>query len=77
MVRHYRVDATHSNVSATWAELGGGDWPDTAGWRRLRAADRLEELEAERSVSVGPDGRVALEFELPMPAISLVELASS
>jgi xylan 1,4-beta-xylosidase len=71
--RHFRVDAVHSNVSATWAHLGGGDWPDASGWQALRQADRLEELDPPRS-EVVREGRVAVEFELPMPSISLVEL---
>jgi xylan 1,4-beta-xylosidase len=72
-VRHHRVDADHSNVSATWANAGNGDWPDATSWSRLRAADRLEELGPARSEVVA-DGRVTLEFELPMPSISLVEV---
>ena len=72
-VSHLRVDLTHSNISATWAQQGGGDWPDAAGWEALRQADRLEPLEPPRSVVVR-GGRVALEFELPMPSISLVEV---
>ncbi len=74
-VRHFRVDATHSNVSATWAGLGGGEWPDEAGWRKLRDADRLDELEPPQWFVVGPGGRISLEFELPMPAISLLEVS--
>jgi xylan 1,4-beta-xylosidase len=73
-VSHHRVDAGHSNVAKTWADLGKGDWPDPAGWESLRQADRLEELEPIRSEVVG-HGRVALEFGLPMPAISLIEVA--
>jgi xylan 1,4-beta-xylosidase len=72
-VRHRRVDAGHSNVSATWARLGDGDWPDEAGWQALRAADKLEELEPARTVDVD-HGRLELEFELPMPAVSLIEI---
>jgi xylan 1,4-beta-xylosidase len=74
-IRHFRVDASHSNVSATWAELGGGDWPDQAGWRALREADRLAELEPARTIGVSGSGRLALDFELPMPAISLIEVS--
>jgi xylan 1,4-beta-xylosidase len=70
-VHHRRIDATHSNVAAQW---DGGDWPDDAGWDRLREADRLDDLEPERTVQVGADGRLALEFGLPMPAVSLLEL---
>ncbi len=72
-LRHYRVDARHSNIAATWVRLGRPDWPDDAGWARLRAADRLELLGRPRRV--GPaGGRLELQFELPMPAVSLVEL---
>jgi xylan 1,4-beta-xylosidase len=70
-VRHRRVDATHSNIVAA---ADDSDWPDEDGWRRLRAADRLDDLEADRTVRVGADGELALEFDLPMPSVSLLEL---
>ena len=72
-LRHHRVDLDHSNIIRTWEGLGEPDWPDHAGWERLRAADELEDLEPPRRVSSG-DGRLELAFELPMPAVSLVEL---
>jgi xylan 1,4-beta-xylosidase len=72
-VRHWRVDADHSNVSQTWERLGGGDWPTEDQWRELRRMDRLEELEPVREVGLDR-GRLVLEFALPMPAVSLVEL---
>jgi xylan 1,4-beta-xylosidase len=70
-IRHRRVDAGHSDIASHW---DGGDWPDKSGWERLRAADRLDELERERRVSIGRDGRATLDFELPMPSVSLIEL---
>ena len=70
-IRHRRVDASHSNIAARWT---GGDWPDANSWSRLRAADRLDELEPERQVSVGREGSLSLDFDLPMPSVSLVEL---
>ena len=72
-LRHHRVDSRHSNIVRTWKRLGRPDWPDDAGWERLRAADRLEMLEPARSVRA-KRGRLKLEFDLPMPAISLIEL---
>jgi len=72
-LRHHRVDADHSNIVRTWERLGRPDWPDDAGWARLHEADRLETLEPARQVRA-EDGRVHLAFDLPMPAISLVEL---
>jgi xylan 1,4-beta-xylosidase len=70
-IRHRRVDASHSNIAAQWT---GGDWPDANSWSRLRAADRLDELEPERQISVGREGSLSLDFDLPMPSVSLVEL---
>jgi hypothetical protein len=72
-LRHHRVDARHSNITRTWKRLGRPDWPDDEGWERLRAADHLEMLQRVRTLHA-KRGRLKLEFELPMPAISLVEL---
>jgi xylan 1,4-beta-xylosidase len=75
-LRHHRVDATHSNIIATWEDLGRPDWPDEAGWARLRAADRLELLEQPHD-AVARGGRVEVAFDLPMPSISLIEIIPS
>jgi len=75
-LRHHRVDARHSNIIRTWEELGRPDWPDDAGWSRLHEADRLEALEPPREVHP-EQGRLQVEFELPMPGMSLVELVPS
>ncbi|HET9457216.1 MAG TPA: hypothetical protein VFO78_07735, partial [Candidatus Limnocylindrales bacterium] len=72
-LRHERVDADHSNIVRTWEQLGKPDWPDGSGWERLRAADRLEDLQAPHSVHADR-GELALVFDLPMPAMSLIEL---
>jgi xylan 1,4-beta-xylosidase len=70
-IQHRRVDAGHSNIASHW---DGGDWPDERSWKRLRAADRLEELEPAWQASVGRDRRLELEFALPMPSVSFVEI---
>ena len=72
-LHHHRVDARHSNIARTWKRLGRPEWPDDAGWARLRAADHLEDVGKVHTVR-STRGRVKLEFELPMPAISLIEL---
>jgi xylan 1,4-beta-xylosidase len=72
-LRHSRVDARHSNIARTWKRLGRPDWPDHAGWARLRAADHLETIGKKHTVRA-KRGRLTLELELPMPAISLLEL---
>jgi xylan 1,4-beta-xylosidase len=75
-VRHRRLDLDHSNVSKAWQEIGAPEWPDEAGWARLRAADRLEDLEPPSTTSIR-EHRLALDFGLPMPGVSLVELFPS
>jgi xylan 1,4-beta-xylosidase len=73
-IRHRRLDEEHSNLNAAWARISHGrDWPDDTGWAELRAADRLEDAEPERKVE-SSDGMLRLAFELPMPAVSLIEL---
>jgi xylan 1,4-beta-xylosidase len=72
-VAHHRIDATHSNILATWDRLGRPDWPDPVGWARLREADHLDRLEPFREVAA-EDGRIELSFDLPMPSMSLIEL---
>ncbi len=76
-LRHRRVDLDHSNIHAHWASFGDDDWPDDFGWERLREVDHLEDLEPPGSIEVGPDGLARLEFQLPMPAVSLIELERS
>ena len=71
-IRHWRVDAAHSNLGAVWASLGTGDWPDEPQWARLRAGDTLDEFEPARR---SHDARAQLAFDLPMPGISYLELA--
>jgi xylan 1,4-beta-xylosidase len=72
-VHHHRVDADHSSIVRAWEQLGRPDWPDEAGWAQLRQADRLEALEPPGRMAAD-EGRLELEFDLPMPAMSLVEL---
>ena len=72
-VEHWRLDRDHSNIARHWTAVGSPDWPDPAGWATLREADRLDaflppcEVAAER-------GEVALEFPLPMPGASFIQL---
>ncbi|HEX6867800.1 MAG TPA: hypothetical protein VF119_03295, partial [Candidatus Limnocylindrales bacterium] len=72
-VRHRRVDRDHSNIVRTWETLGRPAWPSSDDWERLRAADHLVDLEPQRGIRAEL-GQPILEFDLPMPAVSLVEL---
>jgi xylan 1,4-beta-xylosidase len=73
---HLRVDAVHSNVAANWASMGSPDWPDAEQWATLRERDRLDPLIAPVTVETST-GELGLEFQLPMPGISLVRLVSA
>jgi xylan 1,4-beta-xylosidase len=74
-LHHRRLDEEHSNLVASWARIGGGaDWPDAAQWDDLAARDALQELEPERVITPS-GGRLGLDFEMPMPSVSLLELS--
>jgi xylan 1,4-beta-xylosidase len=81
-VTHHRVDEDHSNVFATWREMGGATgtdgigraWPEGEEWDRLAAADELAELGEPQVLAVGADGTAELSFELPQPGISYLTL---
>jgi xylan 1,4-beta-xylosidase len=73
-LRHRRLDEDHSNLNAAWAARAGGRaWPEDGDWDALRERDELDLLEPERVVH--PDGgALRLDIDLPMPAVSLIEL---
>ena len=73
-VRHRRLDHQHSDLNAAWQRVGGGsDWPNADGWRELAAADQLADYEPPTDKNASA-GTLTLEFALPMPAVSLIEL---
>lgn len=72
--RHFRVDNGHSNVCTAWDATGKPDWPNATQLAELHRRDALETLEPEGQVSIGHTGAFQAEFDLPMPALSLVEL---
>jgi xylan 1,4-beta-xylosidase len=63
----------HSNLGASWAAMDGGEWPTDEQWATLRAAEDLQDLEPAHDVAAR-DGTIEIDFDLPMPAISLLEL---
>jgi xylan 1,4-beta-xylosidase len=73
-LRQYRIDGSHSNVYAAWQALGKPNWPDAAQLAELHRHDALEMVEPDRKVSANSDGEVTLDFKLPMPAVSMVEI---
>ncbi len=73
-VRHYRVDADHSNTHSVWRALGSPDYPTPEQMAILRQHEGLEMLEPAKTVEIR-DGRYEMAVHLPMHGVSLVELA--
>jgi xylan 1,4-beta-xylosidase len=73
-VRHYRIDAGHSNIVGAWAGLrDGADWPDGRQWQALRDMNTLDELAPPARAGTG-NGRLELVFDLPMPGVSCLQI---
>jgi len=73
LLRHYRIDQTHSNAYTLWKNLGSPQAPTPEQFLALEAAGQLQELDSPRWVEV-KGGKVELNFMLPRHAISLLQL---
>ncbi|REF37188.1 GH39 family glycosyl hydrolase [Thermasporomyces composti] len=72
-VRHYRIDAEHSNSHTRWKSLGSPQDPTPEELAHIKAGQGLEELEPARTIETD-SGRVVLDISLPLPAASLLIL---
>jgi xylan 1,4-beta-xylosidase len=72
-VRHWRIDAAHSNSHAAWQAQGRPQDPSEGQLRAIKDRQGLELLEPDREVAVA-GGRVALTVALPLPSVSLLEI---
>ncbi len=73
LVRHYRIDQTHSNAYTAWKRMGSPQSPSREQYAELEGAGQLQMLESPRWIEVR--GETAIEFKLPRQAVSLVELS--
>jgi xylan 1,4-beta-xylosidase len=74
LLRHYRIDQSHSNAYAVWKDMRSPQPPTPEQYARLRAAGQLALLDSP-AWRESKQGRVELEFPLPREAVSLVELS--
>jgi xylan 1,4-beta-xylosidase len=74
LVRHYRIDETHSNAWTAWKAMGSPQHPAPEQYAALEAAGQLQLAESPRWVDVR-GGAATLEFSLPRQAVSLLELS--
>jgi xylan 1,4-beta-xylosidase len=71
-VSHLRVDESHGDAYTLWVSQGLPASPSAAEVAALRAAMDPSPLGPDRTVAVGADGAVALDFDLPRFGVSLV-----
>ncbi|HMV85301.1 MAG TPA: beta-xylosidase [Blastocatellia bacterium] len=74
LVRHYRIDQTHSNSWTEWKKLGSPQNPTPEQYAQLEAAGQLELLTSPEWVK-SAGGKVELKFALPRLAVSLVQVS--
>jgi xylan 1,4-beta-xylosidase len=75
-VRHYRIDAGHSNIVPAWERMRrGAPWPSEGQWAELGELNTLDELGPPQRATSDGDGVLEFVFDLPMPGVSYLELA--
>jgi xylan 1,4-beta-xylosidase len=74
LVRHYRIDETHSNAWTAWKAMGSPQHPTPEQYARLEAAGQLQLADSPQWVDVR-GGTAKLEFSLPRQGVSLMELS--
>jgi xylan 1,4-beta-xylosidase len=72
--QHFRVDNQHSNVYGAWNNMGRPDWPSNVQLSMLHHRDELEALGPSGSIQADAQGQAVLDFDMPMPALSLLLL---
>jgi xylan 1,4-beta-xylosidase len=75
-VRHWRIDAQHSNSHTAWQAVGAPQDPSEGQLRAIKERQGLELLEPEREIAVAA-GRLALTVALPLPSVSLLEIRAA
>ena len=75
-IRHYRIDAGHSNIVTAWEQMrDGAPWPSRQQWAALAQLNTLDQLRPPERATASGDGTLEVGFDLPMPAVSYLELA--
>ncbi|WP_432546122.1 GH39 family glycosyl hydrolase [Kineococcus sp. SYSU DK004] len=72
-LRHFRIDAEHSNSHTAWVAQGSPQDPTPEQLAAVKARQGLEELEPARDVTA-EDGTLELSLELPLPSVSMLVL---
>jgi xylan 1,4-beta-xylosidase len=71
LLRHYRIDETHSNAWTVWKKMGSPQHPSAEQYAALEAAGQLEEYDSPHWIVV-KGGAAAIDITLPRQAVSLL-----
>ncbi|UFU06569.1 GH39 family glycosyl hydrolase [Ruania halotolerans] len=72
-LRHWRIDADHSNSHTRWNEVGSPQLPTEEQLAAIKARQGLEELEPAQQITTA-EGTFTTTVTLPLPAVSLLVL---
>ena len=73
LLRHYRIDETHSNALTAWKNMGSPQQPTPEQYAALEAAGQLQELDSPRWIDTEKETKV--DLRLPRQAVSLLQLS--
>jgi xylan 1,4-beta-xylosidase len=73
-ISHLRVDESQGDAYTVWQSEGMPASPSPAEVAALQAAMHPARLSPDAAVAVGPDGAIALDFDLPRFGVSLVTI---
>jgi xylan 1,4-beta-xylosidase len=74
LVKHYRIDDTHSNAYTVWKAMGSPQQPTTEQYGQLKSEAGLQLLISPVWLDV-VDGKLDLSTELPRQSISLLKIS--
>lgn len=74
LVRHYRIDKTHSNAYSAWKRLGSPQHPNATEYEQLEAAGQLQMLGSPHWINAN-SGNAEINFDFPLEALSLVQIS--
>ena len=73
LVKHYRIDDTHSNAYTVWKAMGSPQQPTTEQYAQLKSQAGLQLLNSPVWLDVA-DGKLTIPTELPRQSISLLKI---
>jgi len=73
LIKHYRIDDTHSNAYTVWKAMGSPQQPTTEQYTKLQSEAGLQLLTSPVWLDV-VDGKLSLSTELPRQSISLLKI---